>query len=374
MRILHVTDVYLPRVGGIEVFVSDLARHQVAAGHDVHVLTATRSGAGDQPALPGVHRATSPLAAAAQLRAHEYDVVHAHLSVVSPFSTLAARSAVRAGIPTVLTVHSMWSVTGPLVKAIGGVAGWQHWPVVWTTVSRAAADDLRPVLGADIRVHVVPNAVDVDWWREPGPRPQQKDAPVTVVSVMRLSARKRPLALLRMLQQVRRQVPPAIPIRAVLVGDGPLEDRLRAELRHAGMSDWVTLAGRRNRAEIRDLCRDADLYVAPARHESFGIAALEARAAGLPVVAMATGGVGEFVRSGVEGLLCADDAAMVRALVGLTTDADARHAMAAHNRRVAPAFDWGRARDAFDEAYALAGGRNTVAVIPASWSHGTWTG
>jgi glycogen synthase len=44
MRILHVTDGYRPRVGGIEIFVQDLARRQAEAGHDVSVLTATAAG------------------------------------------------------------------------------------------------------------------------------------------------------------------------------------------------------------------------------------------------------------------------------------------------------------------------------------------
>jgi len=366
MRILHASDVYLPRVGGIEVFVGDLARHQVASGHEVDVLTSTASAALELPRQPAVHRVTGPLAGAAHLARREYDVVHAHLSVVSPFATYVARSAVRAGLPTVLTVHSMWSATGPLVKVIGGLAGWRRWPVVWTTVSGVAADDLRSVLGPGISVHVVPNAVDVDWWRGAGPRLRSTDASVTVVSVMRLSPRKRPTALIRMLHQTRELLPESIPLRAVLVGGGPQEARVHAELRRHGMTGWVSLAGRRTREQIRDLYRAADLYVAPARHESFGIAALEARAAGLPVVAMSSGGVGEFVRHGLEGLLCAHDAGMVAALVGLAGDPAARRAMTAHNREVPPALDWTRATSGFNDAYELAGGRKTVAVMPAS--------
>ena len=64
----------------------------------------------------------------------------------------------------------------------------------------------------------------------------------------------------------------------------------------------------------------AHVFVAPADLESFGIAALEARCAGLPVVAKSSGGVREFVRDGVEGLLCDTDEDMVQALVRLGSD------------------------------------------------------
>lgn len=53
MRIVHVTDCYLPQVGGIESQVADLVRHQIAAGHDVHVVTSTADAVG---ATAQVHR------------------------------------------------------------------------------------------------------------------------------------------------------------------------------------------------------------------------------------------------------------------------------------------------------------------------------
>jgi phosphatidylinositol alpha 1,6-mannosyltransferase len=364
MRILHVSDVYLPHIGGIEVFVSDLARHQVADGHLVDVLTPTGSAAVELARQPAVLRASGPLDGLERLREGEYDVVHAHLSVLSPFTTIVARAAVRLCMPTVMTVHSMLSVTGPVVPAIGMLVGWRRWPAVWTTVSSVAAADLLTVLGSEADVHVVPNAVDVDWWRSAGPVLSPR--PVTLVSVGRLAPRKRPLALVDMLREARLRVPDSVAMRAVIVGEGQLERRLQARLHRNGMTDWVSLAGSRTREGIRDLYRSADLYLAPARHESFGIAALEARAAGLPVVALSSGGVGEFVASGVDGLLCRDDAGMVAAIAGLTCDTRIREDMARHNRLVAPAHDWSRTTAGFAGAYARADGRNTVAVMPAS--------
>lgn len=380
MRILHVTDVYRPQVGGIEIFVDDLARQQAAAGHDVTVLTATQDRepavAGSltvvraSPARPGAFRL---LPARQTVALGEYDVVHGHLSVLSPFSTVVAREAVTAGVPTLLTVHSMWGGRTAVVRAAGALAGWNQWPAVWTAVSEAAAVDMRRVIRTR-PVVVVPNAVEVDWWRETGRGPitaARKD--VTLISVMRLAGRKRPLALARMLRDVRRSVPPTIPLKAVIVGDGPLEGRLRSTIERFKMTDWVSMPGCLSRAAIRDRYRTADLYLAPAHRESFGIAALEARAAGLPVLAMRSGGVGEFIQDGVEGLLCDDDRGMARAVAHLVTQRGALAGMAARNTAFVPNLGWDVVLDRFSRAYALAAegqlanrSRRTSLAVPAA--------
>jgi phosphatidylinositol alpha 1,6-mannosyltransferase len=361
MRILHVTGAYRPRVGGIEVFVEDLARRQVGAGHEVTVLTASPPS-DSRPDAAGPARVVrtpltvlhplAPPAARETALSGTYDLVHAHLSVVSPFATAVARAADEAGIATVKTVHSMWGGGGPAVRAVRALAGWDQSAAVWTTVSRAAAADMHEVLRPGAVVQVVANAVDVSWWC-PGESPPSRPC-VTFVSVMRLAGRKRPLALVGMLGRMRKAVPETVAVRAVIVGEGPLERRVRVELVRRGLDDWVTMAGQRSRTEIRGLFRAADVYVAPAYRESFGIAALEARAAGLPVVAMQTGGVGEFIDHGVEGLLCRDDHEMALALTALAGDPGLRRALARHNAATPPTHDWPRALAGFDAAYAEA--------------------
>ncbi|MCW2836037.1 MAG: glycosyl transferase [Marmoricola sp.] len=360
MRILHVTDVYRPRVGGIEMFVEELAARQSAAGHDVTVLSATADRSGTVPSGPVRVIRTPPPAPwplpflpRRDLLLPSYDVVHAHLSVVSPFSSRVAKAAVACGTPTIATVHSMWSGREGWVRLVGSIAGWAQWPVRWTAVSSAAAASMRGPLGQDTQIDVVFNAVDVDWWRALE-RDRDASRPFTIAAVMRLAGRKRPLPMLEALAVLREEVPDEIPLRAVIVGEGPLEDRLRAHNDQLGTSDWVDVAGPKSRDEIRDLYRVADAYVAPSYQESFGIAALEARAAGLPVVAMRSGGVGEFVQHGVEGFLCHDDDEMVRALTVLATDAEVRERLSGHNIAHPPPMDWHMTMDGFEAAYAQA--------------------
>jgi glycosyltransferase involved in cell wall biosynthesis len=95
--------------------------------------------------------------------------------------------------------------------------------------------------------------------------------------------------------------------------------------------------------------------VAPAPRESFGIAALEARAAGLPVVARAQSGVADFVADGTEGLLGHTLGDLARAVARLCTDAALRGSIAAHNRATPPAAgSWSSVLAGFDRAYAEA--------------------
>jgi glycosyltransferase involved in cell wall biosynthesis len=386
MRIAHVSDCYLPRLGGIEMQIHDLATRQRMSGLDVEVLTPTRTSAGDlglaEPDPDWVHRisqqsahqTTRALAAAVSARqlvtAQRYDVVHVHASVFSPFATAAAYAATRAGVPTVVTIHSLWAGLGPLPRMADVAMRLRTWPVVWSTVSEKAAAPLRLMLGEGRPVVVLPNGIDAQTWRiDLRPRDTRT---VTVVSVMRLASRKRPLALLQMMRHVRALVSPDIAIRLVLVGDGPLRPALARYLHRYDMADWVTIPGQLERPEIRSIFASADVYVAPAELESFGIAALEARSAGLPVVASSRGGVDEFITHGHEGLLAGDDAEMVEALVAMIADATLRGAITRHNHDVAPRVSWPmvleRAARLYDQASGLVSPPRLDEAARATWA------
>ncbi|MGI8760417.1 MAG: glycosyltransferase family 4 protein [Jatrophihabitantaceae bacterium] len=370
MRIAHVSDCYLPRLGGIERQVHDLAVRQQRAGHEVHVIT---SVSGEHPGEHeggfGVRRPAGRSGDADRIRyestragrdavlAGGFDVVHVHASNLSPLAFLSAASASRAGVPTALTLHSLWAYAEPLYAGADLAMRWRRWPVAWSAVSSVAAEPLQRVLGPRARVSVLPNGVDPQSWRVAA-RPRDP-ARVVVVNVGRLAERKRPRQLLRMLLRARRLVPAGIRLEAVLIGDGPMRARLQRLLDRTGMDGWVRLAGAADHAGIRTIYEDADFYVAPARLESFGIAALEARSAGLPVIAHARSGIADFVTDRVEGLLTRDDADMTRRIVELATDASTLARLREHNLQVAPAVTWAgvlRECDAlYERACVLAG-------------------
>lgn len=366
MRILHISDCYLPRLGGIEVQVADLIRMQREAGHDVEVATATPG----EP-LPGVHRIVAGLPF--DLPVHPFgvghllrlmrtlrpEVVHVHAGAVSPFAWMGVRAAKRVGLPVVVTVHSMWDpVTRAVYRGLRLLFGWHRWGLVGTAVSEAAALPIRAVAGPDVPVHVVSNGLDVSGWRsaDPGADPLPAD-PVHVVAVGRLAPRKQPIRLLRLLRETRALVPSETPMRATVVGDGPARSRMERYLRANGMTEWVSLPGRYSRDQIRGLLASADVFVAPAPRESFGLAALEARSAGVPVVARTQSGVADFVRQGREGLLGRSFDDLVSSVARLVRDRELRMSIAAHNRRTEPVHSsWPAVLEGFERCYKQATG------------------
>jgi glycosyltransferase involved in cell wall biosynthesis/uncharacterized membrane protein YbhN (UPF0104 family) len=351
-RIAHVTDVFLPRLGGIETHVDDLVRHQRAAGLDAEVLTPSRGDGVDDPSW--VHRMS---ATSARRAVTQYDMVHVHVSLFSPYGISVVRAATRAEVPVLVTVHSMWSGAGGVLR-LASLAGLRHWPVAWSAVSQAAATTFARSLGGRVPVSVLPNAIDVTPWRHVyrAGAPLQTRSSVTIVSVMRLMPRKRPRQLLRMFEQVRR-LTGSDDVRLVIVGDGPLRARIERGIRRRGMSEYVRVTGRLPRSQVHDELAAASIYVAPAPKESFGIAALEARCAGLPVVASRRSGVGEFIADRIDGILVDSDAEMVVALADLVRDPGLRDRIAAHNRDVAPAFDWADVLERTEHLYELAAER-----------------
>jgi glycosyltransferase involved in cell wall biosynthesis len=181
-----------------------------------------------------------------------------------------------------------------------------------------------------------------------------RDDELRVVAVMRLAPRKRAMPLMRILDEASRTLAPDVRLTATVVGDGPERTRVERFVAQHGLHDRVDLPGRLTHEQILAAFAHADVFVQPSVKESFGLAALEARTAGLPVVAREQTGITEFVTDGVEGLLAHDDAGLALALVRLGRDPALRSRMAAHNREVPPAQTWPQVlrvvRDAYDAA------------------------
>lgn len=370
VRIVHVSDCYAPRTGGIESQVRDLARAQAEAGDEVHVLTATPGPAGHH--APGdapedddgvlVHRLGRSLpfdlpvnpAAPPRMRALldrlRPDVVHVHAGVVSPFAFDGTRVALDAGLPVAVTWHCMLDgVVGPLRAAVGATR-WRSAPLALSAVSTAAARRVEDVFG--VPVAVVPDGIDLDAW-SPVAGPREVCGPLRLVATMRLAPRKRGPALVDVVARAARALPRGA-VTLDVIGDGPARTAMQRRAHRRRAADVVRLRGRLPRTQLRAAYAGADVFLAPARLEAFGIAALEARTAGLVVVARQGTGAEEFVTSGEDGLLVADDAAMTAAVVRLATEPGLldRLRTAAHARR--PVHGWDLTVRTAREEYARA--------------------
>jgi glycosyltransferase involved in cell wall biosynthesis len=384
VKVALLSDCYLPRLGGIEVQVHDLATRLIGRGHEVVVFTATPGSRGERGGFVDeidgvlVHRLAlrlpfelpvNPLAPGLlrrRLASGGFDVAHVQMGVVSPFAVDCTRVVTDLGLPTAMTWHCMLDRLEPVFRAAGYVRRWACLGVAMSAVSAVAAEPLQRIVGPAGSVKVLSNGIDVDRWATPsGLDPvQEHEGAIRVVSAMRLAARKRPLALLRTMSRVRELVPADIDIRLEIFGDGPGRRRLERFVGRHNMDGWVALPGRVTREELRARYAGSDLFVAPAPLESFGIAALEARTVGLPVVGRLGSGIQEFVKDGLNGYLAADDEAMASSVARLIVDGALRSSMKAYNISTPPEQSWERILDGAEAEYrraiALAGSRDPV--------------
>lgn len=366
MKVALVCDWYHPRVGGIELHLQNLAAKLEAAGNDVVIITPTpgdelvdgirvrRISARRAPRFGFIYTAAGISAIGNALDDERVDIAHCHVSIVSPAALGGAHQAVRRRIPTVITFHSIVPQTHLLARAAAFTLGTAKWPVRFSAVSDRVVREVRPISGNQ-PITVLANGIDVDAWRVTSMA--RDDGAVRLISVMRLNPKKRPLVLVALMRALNATLPPGIAVHLQVVGDGPERQRMQRAIARHGLRDQIELVGRLSRTEIRDRFASSDVFVLPTVRESFGLAALEARCAGLPVAAMNASGVSELIQHGREGLLAESDLDLASNVGRLVCDRDLRLAIADNNRCTAPRFDWSTVLDGhlaiYREAMAL---------------------
>ncbi len=373
LSVVLLAEYYLPRLGGVEIFVSELAEALHARGHKVRVVTTTPSSPGEAGSrIPTLQRLDAPHIDVVRvpswtiptlgvplsprlpgrlreaMAADPPDVVHVHASIASAGALAGGWAAHSLGLPMVATVHSVLGSWAWLHRLAHGLTGWGAWPQIVAGVSPPVAEEVGRVL--DRRAEVLPNGVDVAWWRGDLERPARRDARVLkMVSVQRLKARKRGDALLDSLASVQESLPAGHRAELTLVGDGPRRASLESHAERLGLS--VRFCGALGREGVREVLRSSDVFVLASRQEAFGLAAVEARAVGLPVVAFHTGRLPDIAPHGASGILVDSDKEMARALAGLAVDADRLGRMRAHSESNPPPFDWSDVVERHESAY-----------------------
>jgi len=244
-------------------------------------------------------------AMAARLRG-ACDVLHAH----GPRAAFwAARVARRARVPAfVYTVHELrWRSLPPGPRRSLWVA-FEAWAmrradrlIVLSPTSEAAVRERFPDLAA--RLVLVPGSTPMLLEDAgPPPGPPLRTGPLRMVSIGRLEWVK---GHDRLLEAVARASSRGVRLELRLAGDGPLEASLRSRVRALGLEGLVHWSG--GAFDPRRVLEDADVFVSASRSETFGIAALEAMACGLPVVSTVNGGVDALVESGTSGIVVPGD-------------------------------------------------------------------
>jgi glycosyltransferase involved in cell wall biosynthesis len=309
-------------IGGAERIVVELARDLRRAGEPVTVAAAP--GALDRAlAAAGARRVAlrdrgrSPVAAAAAavaiaaaVRRDRPRLLHAHNVRAAALALAAARLAQPLRPPPVLaTFHGVEPADDRAAAAI------LRRVQALACVSEELRDRLRAAGPLPERTVVVPNGVDVPRFAVPRTRMAAElglgPGPVAA-AVGRLEPVKGIDRLLAAWPEVLQRVPEA---SALVVGDGSSRRTLEEQARSLGIAGRVRFVGARDDAPRLLAC--ADVLVVPSRSEGMPLAALEAMAAGVPVVATAAGGLAAFAR---EGAAVVTESAAPAALGGQIAD------------------------------------------------------
>lgn len=364
MKIALVSDWFVPRLGGIELQMRDLALALRERGHEVRVICGVPGAAEVDgipverlpgPRLPGFGIAFTPAVFAAlraAIDARRDEVVHVHCGNVAPIAHHAVQHCIRRRIPAVATVHSVLKYYDLPLMALNALHGYGRSAVRFTAVSTVAGAALRPLLG-ETAVTAIPNGIDLAQWRRPEGLAPRQGGPVEFVSVTRLQKRKRARWLVKAFAAAVAHLPPEA-ARLTVVGDGDEMAAIAAIIRRAGVEARIVLAGRETREAIRDRLHRADVFLLASRLEAFGIAALEARAAGLPVVTMAQSGARDFLRNGEDAILAEDDRELAGAIRRLVEDPALRGRLIAAAAVPPAGVDWRDVAPLYEAEYQAA--------------------
>ena len=365
-------------VGGSGIVATELAKALADRGHQVHLVsTDPPFRLGDYQAGLVFHQVNTPsyplfrepqyvlsLANKVVQVAREFrlEVVHAHYAIPHATAALLARQVLEASghaVPRVVTtLHgtditlvgsdpSFSEIVAYSIETSNGV----------TAVSQSLREATRRELNVRRDIEVIPNCLDCGIYRRrevPGLRKRfaADDATRLVIHISNFRPVKRIDAVMEVFARISR----AVPARLLLVGDGPELGTAYRLGRELDIASIVETLGAQE--DVIPCCRSADLFLLPSAQESFGLAALEAMACEVPVVASNVGGLPEVIAHGVSGFLRdpADLDGMAAGAIALLTDP-------ALHRRIADAA--GRASGT--SSVSIASCRCTSGTTSACW-------
>ena len=360
MRVALVCPYAWESAGGVQVHVKNLAARLLERGHEVIALTPTTAAPPERwvrsvgrPVRVSYQGTVAPIAPLSYRRVRSTlasfrpDVVHVHEPLTpsaSMFAALAAKAPVVATVHAYLDRSIAMELAAPILRRIWGRV------TIGVAVSEAAASFLRRIL-PDAALEIVPNGVDVGAFAGAEPRDGLPSGR-RILWVNRLDSQKGFPIALAAFSKVLGDVSDAV---LVVVGEG--KDREALGLLTESARARIDMRGAAPNEEVPSYLAACEVFVSPAvGQESFGIALVEAMAAGLPVVATDIPGYREVVSDGVEGLLVPprDPEALAAGLVRVLTERELAKRLGEAGRERARTFDWPLVVDRVEELYLRA--------------------
>jgi len=342
-----------PTYGGSGIVGSELGRELAERGHTVHfissVLPTRVTELNDRVHFHEVEMMTYPLfehqpydlALATKMatvaRAEKLDLFHVHYAIPHSISGILARESIKDKryVPVITTLHgtditlvgadrSYLPITRYALQQSDGVTAVSKF-LKRATIETFDFDD----------VEVIPNFICPSHYRKLTDcslnNELAPDGEKLLVHVSNFRPVKRAIDCVEIFAMVRKEYPK---VRLVMVGDGPERAAVKHQAKVLGVEDDAVFVGKK--ANIAEYLGVSDIFLLPSELESFGLAALEAQACELPVIATRIGGIPEVVNDGESGFLSdiGDVEKMSADALKLLTNDEMRRAFGARGREI----------------------------------------
>jgi L-malate glycosyltransferase len=309
-----------PSYGGSGIVGSEIGRELAQRGHNVHFISSslpTRlTELNDRVQFHEVEMMSYPLfehqpyslALATKMatvaRSENLDLLHVHYAIPHSISAILARESLKPKryLPVITTLH------GTDITLVG--ADRSYLPITRygiqqsdgvTAVSRFLKQATIETFDFD-DIEVIPNFICPHQYQRDADSPLRAELAPNgerlLAHVSNFRAVKRPVDCVEILAKVSEKQPN---VRLVMIGDGPEYSAIHHRARQLGVLERTLFVGKQ--AKIADYLAVADVFLLPSEQESFGLAALEAQACEVPVVASRVGGISEVINEGESGFL-----------------------------------------------------------------------
>lgn len=328
---MNIGIVCYPTFGGSGVIATELGNFFANKGHKAHFITY------DQPVrlntmqpntfyhevsmhdYPLFHYQPYELALSSKMvqtiRKWKLDVLHVHYAIPHAYAAHMAKQILAEEgihIPVITTLHGTdITLVGKNPIYRDAVNFSINSSDIVTSVSESLKQDTLASFAIKKEIEVIPNFIDHTLYEQPKECLRKQFAPNGERIITHIS-NFRPVKRLKDIVHVFAKVHKNAPVRLVLVGDGPEKEHARMLAQELGIVDSVIFTGKV--LDIDRILRCTDVFLLPSEKESFGLAALEAMACGVPVISSNTGGLPEVNIHGETGFTA--DVGDVDAMVG----------------------------------------------------------
>ena len=318
---MNIGIVCYPTFGGSGVLATELGLELSRKGHEVHFITYSQPvrlellssnvhfHEVNVPEYPLFHYQPYELALSSKLvdmvKIHKIDVLHVHYAIPHAYAAYMAKKMLHEegiDLPIVTTLH------GTDITLVGSHPFYKtavtfsiNKSDAVTSVSQNLKEDTQRLFQTKKEIQVVPNFIDINKYKN-----NYKECNRTILAlpkerIITHVSNFRPVKRISDVIEIFYRIQKELPAKLMMVGEGPERKKAEQLCQAYNIENKVVFLG--NSSEVSKILCFSDLFLLPSKTESFGLAALEAMASGVPVISSDSGGIPEVNIQGVSGFL-----------------------------------------------------------------------